>query len=42
MKEIYIAGCGLAKFGKREESLEEIMCEAAEAAIKPIFCIRIQ
>jgi len=38
MKEIYIAGCGLAKFGKREESLEEIMCEAAEAAIKEANC----
>jgi len=38
MKEIYISGCGLSKFGKREESLEEIMCEAAEAAIRESGC----
>ncbi|HAX62230.1 MAG TPA: hypothetical protein DCX95_06745 [Elusimicrobia bacterium] len=38
MKEIYIAGCGLSKFGKRNESLEEIMCEAAASAMKEENC----
>lgn len=38
MKEIYITGCGLSEFGKREEALEEIMCEAAEAAMKEANC----
>ncbi|MEW6041287.1 MAG: hypothetical protein AB1633_07170 [Elusimicrobiota bacterium] len=38
MANIYIVGAGLAKFGKRTESLVDVMCEAANAAIVDSGC----
>jgi acetyl-CoA acetyltransferase len=38
MADIYIVGAGMAKFGKRSESLVDIMCEAANAAIVDSGC----
>ncbi len=34
MKDVYIKGVGMSRFGKREESLVEIMAEAATRAIE--------
>ena len=34
MVEVFVAGVGMTAFGKRNESLPELMAEAAEMAIK--------
>jgi acetyl-CoA acetyltransferase len=34
MAEVFVAGVGMTAFGKRHESLPELMAEAAEKAIK--------
>lgn len=34
MAEVYVAGCGLTKFGKSSQSLPELFCEAATRALE--------